>query len=915
MQVHPTTEVEEYLLPPDIIPTRAPMDKNSNQVMAHDNAAREASLKLPWAIHDIEEGPSDASRPIAVSKGASTEQKSALTDDREDKVMAQDQAAQVTNMQLPRAFLHAPADPPNQSLPLLPVGNQKPSPHHASSRKHQKQKTADNQVNREPVHFWLAAVSGNYKEVAEIIAACKDEAEVTQVINWTPSANWTPADGKSFPLQYKGRPIYGQAIHAVAAHRPSDPDDDPRGPLMRLLLAHRADPAAKAYTTGGSREAQPIHIAAGTGNLEGVALLLEAGAKVNAMSRCLEGTALKDMAVNLQKTEGDFLQAAQLLDPAHGFEDHYAPIHDAVWFGRDAVVEQLLKHGGADEEDVCDVDRPNNMHCTALHLAAGLNQVEITELLLNSKADHSKLDGERCTPLIVALTKGKREIVGKLLPYATQSGDLSPDLLSAIIRKEGPGWADALDSIFVNPDNLFAEWVTAGETLKVDFWDWPGEARLQREKPFFAVPIDVPKSRDDFMRLKGKQRIISILGACQSSSCPQVRSCVSVFPSTLSTEKHSISNLTDDAVIRAVVQTGNQDMMTTAVVQAVVDLSFKDPAQGWYRKWNIFLSLACIAAVMVASSSLFTQSNVAYCVVLIVLYFATSLRTLDEAWQFVEQRLSKEPISISCFSDWPGIALGLVGVIYLSISNVDVTGQGFIAAFVFQRYLIFLGCLMGLPQLGPRVLPIFYAVMDTAEFAAVLFIFFVGAVNVYWFIGPQDVATYSYSPLYSTIFRIYNFAILNSFDINALIGPDGAASSNNTLIFIFFFAVNLSTYLVLMQLLIGILGSNYSNYIAERDTLFLRHQAQMVLDTRQKPVFRFFSFIMRRIHGKQVDDHRHLFTVKIGDDSGQSAGGQMTESEQQTASFSKLLSEMEDRLKDYVKESMEQMSKRQTDAS
>jgi len=167
--------------------------------------------------------------------------------------------------------------------------------------------------------------------------------------------------------------------------------------------------------------------------------------------------------------------------------------------------------------------------------------------------------------------------------------------------------------------------------------------------------------------------------------------------------------------------------------------------------------------------------------------------------------------------------------------------------------------------LGPRLLPIMYAVKDTAVFCVVLLTFLLGFTHVYYVIGPGDVTNFSPLPLYTAFFRTYNFGVLNQFDIGALEGADGTSSEDYVLIQIFFFLVTVCVNIVLMQLLIGVLNTSYDTYMDQREELFIRERANMILDFREAPLFRLRKFIGQKLKGSRL--LRHVSCLQKHDDS------------------------------------------------
>lgn len=219
-----------------------------------------------------------------------------------------------------------------------------------------------------------------------------------------------------------------------------------RIPVVDYLLEKGAD--VHASDKGGL---VPLHNASSYGHLEVSQLLIKAGANVNAAGETFESLCIK---LKLTTMNSYFLDLWK-----------FSPLHEAAAKGKQEIVKLLLKNGGnpnlknrdgaspidlVRDPEVADLLRgnlalldaakkgnlarvqrlltPENINCrdsqgrnsTPLHLAAGYNNFEVAEYLLEQGANVNAQDKGGLIALHNASSYGHLEIAALLIKYDTQ---------------------------------------------------------------------------------------------------------------------------------------------------------------------------------------------------------------------------------------------------------------------------------------------------------------------------------------------------------------------------------------------------------------------------------------------------------------------------------------------------------------
>ncbi|KFQ30951.1 Ankyrin repeat and SOCS box protein 3, partial [Mesitornis unicolor] len=186
-------------------------------------------------------------------------------------------------------------------------------------------------------------------------------------------------------------------IHEAAAHNSSE--------CLRLLV--RAAPSRDYINSKTFEGTCALHLSARHGSLEGVRVLLEAGADPNEITT--EATNALFLAV--ENGHADIvkflLQREANVEGPHSWSG-WNSLHQAAFQGRTEIMKILLEKGASKE---CKDD----FGITPLFIAAQYGKLETLRLLISHGADVNCQAKDRATPLLIASQEGHVECVELLL--------------------------------------------------------------------------------------------------------------------------------------------------------------------------------------------------------------------------------------------------------------------------------------------------------------------------------------------------------------------------------------------------------------------------------------------------------------------------------------------------------------------
>ena len=177
-----------------------------------------------------------------------------------------------------------------------------------------------------------------------------------------------------------------------------------------------------------------------------------------------------------------------------------------------------------------------------------------------------------------------------------------------------------------------------------------------------------------------------------------------------------------------------------------------------------------------------------------------------------------------------------------------------VAAWCLVKWFQAMYALRGFDLFGPRILPILRAVKDTAAFLVVMLFNLFGFTHAYYVLGRRDGPNLFYASLLST----FRLGVMGDFDMFELEGePQDPDPSSNPLynhVHTWFLLTSIVSAVMMMNLLVGILGSNYERFEEQSQALFVRERARIITLQSLRP-YPWVRWVWRRL---EMED-RHLF--------------------------------------------------------
>ena len=575
----------------------------------------------------------------------------------------------------------------------------------------------------------------------------------------------------------------------------------------------------------------------------------------------LDSRLLKAAREGRLKEVKELLQSNANIEAKDGFFA-YTSLHLAAENGRRDIVDLLL-------EQKADIEAKNSFQTTPLHLAAKGGHRDIVDLLLEKKAQIEAKDENQATPLHYASYSDQKEVVTLLLKKGADLGAQHCDARSALCvifdRSLGPEsfgrllvekdlWSRSVLVAIIKSDNqdsilnLLKSWPQ-------NAWKYVGWQRTELKRasvPEHLRTVLAPAWRDEAGWLHEWDAKFSAQNLFWAQEVPV-------------TLKHLPGVWGSDAVnedfLKALADCPHDGIFETDAVQAMVLAAWQQ-----YRAFTLLeIFSGCLTVICLCWASYGFRHGFALSTPPFYVVGALHLKkSLDESVQALRHlvqclKCSANQVSYVTF-DNAADALYLVGgwlaiARQLSIGS-DELEKPWMAVFAAAAWLRLLYSLRGETWMGPRLLPILSAVKDTFAFFLLMVICIASAAHAYYNLQLREEPT----PTYAALMQVVRLGIFGDFDLFEFEGLDPTYrlkdDSNNewepidpspgpdyAYVHVLFYMTGVGITVLLMNVLIGVLSSNYERYEAQSVGQFFRARVKILVELQGRPLGRIVGHI------------------------------------------------------------------------
>ena len=631
---------------------------------------------------------------------------------------------------------------------------------------------------------------------------------------------------------------------------------------VKELLQSKANIEAR----NGDLLQTPLHLAAENGHRELVELLLEKNAKIEAKRRDTQ-TPLHLAAENGHRELVELLLEKNAKIEAKSKHALQTPLHLAAENGHRELVELLL-------EKNAEIEAKEIFGRTPLLKAADHGHREVVDLLLKENAEIQAEDDFGKTPLHDALFFKWGEVATLLIEKGAD--------LSAKDRRGSSAYACAINrSLEAEPSML--QWFTNPKhwsishlvsILQCDNQDsivkilqmWPLDAKIERGKDgtCWLDGIELECARI-------KERLHTVLSRAPSEggmlyASPDEISQQNLFWAQEVPVKLKYlpgvrgNHAVDGKFLKILANSPHEGIFETDAVQAMV-LAAWQQCRGFtlLEIASCFLSVACICGASYGFRHGYALS-IPCLYVVAVLHLKKTLDEFVQALPFFIQcfKCSAQQNSYVNFdnvADFLYVVAGWLAIgRQLYVAGSVQLEKPWMAGFAAGAWLRLLYSLRGESWIGPRLLPILSAIKDTVAFFFLMVMCLSAAAHAYYNLQIRNEPV----PTYAAVMQVVRLGIFGDFDLFEFEGLDPTYKLKDDVnewepidpspgpdylyVHFLFYVTGVGIAVLLMNVLIGVLSSNYERYEDQSVGQFYRARVKMLVELQSRPLGRLFEY-------------------------------------------------------------------------
>jgi hypothetical protein len=413
-------------------------------------------------------------------------------------------------------------------------------------------------------------------------------------------------------------------------------------------------------------------------------------------------------------------------------------------------------------------------------------------------------------------------------------------ILAECIRREGPGGRRLLDKCLRPRDNSVKGMTPSGMEFVNDQMAFLGAGPRIVLSNNPNVLVNHSNAVD--MLLPRKSEMLDVL---ERRNVTMTRAAVKVF---------FVRDACHPDIVKALAESPNNEALGTEAAHAIIE-------QAWLGALMPYSIDCLLNAVYVAVLCMITLNLkhadtggvlwIAICACITAKDVVEELLQLRQSiaeneskdWCGILRQICSYICTTEQFWDWGGIMADVLGMI--TVWSDGVASRMILAFWVGTRWMRCLYGLRGYERIGQKMLPILQALRDTVIFMLVVVFFLAAAVHAYYVLEVKD----AHSNLYIAVLYMFRLALFGDFDLFELEGVDVTYERTGDTwqprdpdpsqmylpVHILFGTVGGCITITLMNLLIGILSSNYDRYEDQSVPIFLRARALMLVRYAARP--------------------------------------------------------------------------------
>ena len=414
---------------------------------------------------------------------------------------------------------------------------------------------------------------------------------------------------------------------------------------------------------------------------------------------------------------------------------------------------------------------PDEDKLTALHLAAR------TALHFAANAgceDESDLNLETCKQVIRSLLEGKAEISAENALNETPL-DLAGSALSRIFDKTADLFRRSVESAGPQAVELLLSWTERAQIRK-------GKKTLGLQRAHLSQRVRVviaPRSSDLLMAVKEED-----VDLCRQDlfPAPQCHASLKVVPGL------AAAHACDCRILRCLAEASNDAIFQSDAVQALVSAAWQQLR--FTTAWEVSLDIANVVFPCIASAGIRQREGCCSNEFLWIVVALHAKRTAEELWQYgrflfrcsgVRSR-KKCSVDLGNVMDFIYLAVGWSAISLHLEHQEPAVEKPIMSVFCVLVWLRALYSLRGESWLGPRLLPILWAVKDTLAFILVTVVCTLAATHAYYMLCINIDASSDLSQIYAAFVQVVRLGIFSDFALADLEGHPRVynASTNGT---------------------------------------------------------------------------------------------------------------------------------------